>query len=70
MLRRKENTMGLRTIQEVCRFLGESTQRVTYVILKYGIPHCRLAGKVRLFNDEQTAQIKKGCCGLRIYVKA
>lgn len=58
--------MELRTIQEIAAILNEPRQRCSYMVLKHNIPHCRLAGRVRLFNDEQIAQIKAGCYAIEI----
>ena len=53
--------MGLKTLQEVASSLKEPVSRVSYMVLKYNIPYCRKAGRVRLFDEEQVALIKMGC---------
>ncbi len=54
------------TISQIAEHLGESSQRVAYIIRKHRIKAVQRVGGTRLFDDRQIKAIKQGLFGIQI----
>ncbi len=54
------------TISQIAEMLGESPQRVAYIIRKHRIKPIERIGGTRLFDDRQIKAIKQGLYGIQI----
>jgi len=60
------NTVKTYTIFEIAELWDEPPQRISYVVRKLRIKPVQRVGLIRLYNEQQTLQIKAGCYNLQI----